>query len=236
MTEADWLGCTDPEAMLKSLRGSVSARKVRLFACHCCRRVWHLLSDPRSRAAVGVMELLADGAAGEAERRPAHAAAWAAVTEAHQAGPGRFALGNAARAAADACSHDAHAAARAVAKFTALAAAGTECRPRRQDRAHGAYPAECQAQAGLLRDLVGNPFRPVAVDPVCVAPAVTALAQAAYAERLLPGGALDPARLAVLADALEDAGCTDPDILGHFCGPGPHARGCWVVDLLLDQE
>jgi hypothetical protein len=61
------------------------------------------------------------------------------------------------------------------------------------------------------------------------------LARAAYWYRLLPSGHLDPARLAVLADDLEDAGCTDPDLLGHLRGPGPHVRGCWAVDLLLGK-
>jgi hypothetical protein len=62
---------------------------------------------------------------------------------------------------------------------------------------------------------------------------VVSLAQAAYDERDLPSGHLDPGRLAVLADALEDAGGSDPDILGHLRGPGPHTRGCWVLDALL---
>ena len=62
------------------------------------------------------------------------------------------------------------------------------------------------------------------------------LAEAAYTARSLPQGELDPARLAVLADALEDAGCTDADILGHLRGPGPHVRGCWVIDLLLGKQ
>ena len=66
--------------------------------------------------------------------------------------------------------------------------------------------------------------------------AVRRLAEAAYAERQLPAGALDPARLAVLADALEEAGCTDADLLGHLRGPGPHVRGCWVIDLLSGRE
>jgi hypothetical protein len=61
---------------------------------------------------------------------------------------------------------------------------------------------------------------------------MTALARAAYEERL-PEGALDPARLHVLADAVEEAGCAEGDILTHLRGPGPHARGCWAVDALL---
>ena len=61
------------------------------------------------------------------------------------------------------------------------------------------------------------------------------MAEAAYEQRELPAGTLDPARLTVLADALEDAGCADADLLGHLRGPGPHVRGCWAVDLLLGK-
>jgi hypothetical protein len=65
---------------------------------------------------------------------------------------------------------------------------------------------------------------------------VVRLAQAAYEHRILPSGHLDPQHLAVLADALEDAGCANPDVLSHLRGAGPHVRGCWPVDLLLDRE
>src|SRR5262245_14482213 len=61
------------------------------------------------------------------------------------------------------------------------------------------------------------------------------LAAAAYEERARPSGALDPQRLSVLADGLEEAGCADATILGHLRGPGPHVRGCWALDLLLGQ-
>jgi hypothetical protein len=64
---------------------------------------------------------------------------------------------------------------------------------------------------------------------------VRKLAQAAYDDRRLPSGVLDPARLTVLADALEDAGCADAAILAHCRRPGEHVRGCWVVDLLLGK-
>jgi hypothetical protein len=56
---------------------------------------------------------------------------------------------------------------------------------------------------------------------------------AAYEGRVSPAGGLDADRLAVLADALEDAGCADPDLLAHLRGPGPHVRGCWALDLVL---
>ncbi len=58
----------------------------------------------------------------------------------------------------------------------------------------------------------------------------------AYDERGLPAGILDPTRLAMLADALEDAGCTDAALPGHLRGPGPHVRGCRAVDPLLGKE
>ena len=64
---------------------------------------------------------------------------------------------------------------------------------------------------------------------------MVALAQAAYDQQLLPSGHLNPARLAVLADAVEEAGCDQTDLLAHLRGPGPHVRGCWAVDLLLGR-
>ncbi|MFO0796468.1 MAG: hypothetical protein U0804_03265 [Gemmataceae bacterium] len=84
------------------------------------------------------------------------------------------------------------------------------------------------AQSLLLRDIVGNPFRPVAFDPAWRTEAVVGLARGAYEDR-----AFD--RLPVLADALEDAGCADAAVLAHCRGPGPHVRGCWVVDLVLGK-
>jgi hypothetical protein len=65
---------------------------------------------------------------------------------------------------------------------------------------------------------------------------VPQLAQAASQDHLRPEGALAPDHLAVLADALEEAGCTNPDILGHCRRGGGHVRGCWAIDLLLGKE
>src|SRR5262249_34021495 len=95
--------------------------------------------------------------------------------------------------------------------------------------------AERAAQAGVVREVFGNPSRRARRNRSCLTPPVVALAHAAYEERTLPSGELDPPRLAVLADALEEAGCADPTILGHLRSRGPHVRGCWAVDLLLGK-
>ena len=79
-----------------------------------------------------------------------------------------------------------------------------------------------------LHCVVGNPFRPVTFDPLWRSETAVALASAIYADR-----AFD--RLPILADALEEAGCDLPDVLAHCRGPGPHARGCWVVDGVLGK-
>ncbi|WP_227254551.1 hypothetical protein [Frigoriglobus tundricola] len=83
--------------------------------------------------------------------------------------------------------------------------------------------------ANTLRDIFGNPFRPFAADPSWLAPSVTALVRQMYES-------WDFTAIPVLADALEDAGCGNDDILNHCRGPGPHVRGCWVVDALLNKE
>jgi hypothetical protein len=90
-------------------------------------------------------------------------------------------------------------------------------------------------QAVLLREFSGNPFRPVPFAPAWRSATVVALAQAAYNERDLSGH-LDCTRLAVLADALEEAGCTDQKVLEHLRGPGPHFRGCFALDAVLGRE
>jgi hypothetical protein len=96
--------------------------------------------------------------------------------------------------------------------------------------------AEQAAQADLIRDLFGNPFRLVTLDPAWRSADVLSLAEAAYDNRALPEGTLGPARLALLADALEDAGCSNAEVLTHLRGPGPHVRGCWAVDAVLGKS
>lgn len=92
---------------------------------------------------------------------------------------------------------------------------------------------EEKGQSFLFRDIFGNPFRPIALDPSWLTPTVQSLAQAAYNEPILPAGTLDNNRLAILADALTDASCTDQAILDHLRCPSLHVRGCHALDLLL---
>jgi hypothetical protein len=229
VTEAEWLACTDPQKMLKFLRGKASDRKLRLFACGCCRRIWGLLADPRSRRAVEVAEQFADfrveatvlaaarGAAREVcQVRPAHRqpVAWQGVAA-------TAAYGAAAREVREAVLHTPGCVVRAViARHGGQADRGW--RPVRRQEALG--------QAALLRDIFGPlPFGPVPVDAAWLSwkgGTIARLAEAIYEERSF-------GRLPVLADALEEAGCTNEEALAHLRGPGPHTRGCWPLDLLL---
>src|SRR5262249_50973917 len=84
----------------------------------------------------------------------------------------------------------------------------------------------------VLREILGNPFRPVVLAPAHRTATVVSLAQAAYDERQLPSGELDPHRLVVLADALEEVGAPS-ELVTHLHGPGAHVRGCFAVDLCL---
>lgn len=218
MTEAKFLASTDPAAMLRHLTresgrngGSsynvprapalVSARKLRLLACACCRlyapsRVW-LAGQGWADELLEACELAEDVADGRAQL-PSWNDPGSWVVHYQDAG---------------------QAAALAV---------------------HAGSQEDVAGMAALLRCIVGNPFRPVRRKGTEVyygdgthgqaywlTPTVVNLARACYDSRFTdpPAG--------ILADALEEAGCTDADILNHLRGPGPHARGCWAVDLIL---
>jgi hypothetical protein len=84
-------------------------------------------------------------------------------------------------------------------------------------------------QAALIGEIFGNPYRPIGLDPTWLSSTVVSLAEGIYADR-----AFD--RLLILADALQDAGCENSDVLAHCCVSGPHVRGCWVVDLVLGKS
>jgi hypothetical protein len=232
VNETEWLECTESEKMLELLRSKASDRKLRLFVCACCRRVWHQLFDKQSRRAVEVAERLADGQADPAEVAAARTEMEELIRRREQEWPEEASFSEAAllyghvdrlpRMLAQSALEEG-----VTTQWTGLAA---------DFRAAG--PADHRPLVAFLHDIFGNPFRPVTIAPAVLAwndAAVVRLAQAAYDERHLPAGTLDNGRLAILADALEEAGCTDADILGHLRGPGPHVRGCWPLDLCLGK-
>jgi hypothetical protein len=126
----------------------------------------------------------------------------------------------------------------------------------RQDEPHGAYSWEVAAEvatfagrsegvlgsmdpgagheiplyAVLLRDIFGNPFRPVTFSPSWRTDTAVALARQMYESR-------EFSAMPILADALQEAGCDNDDILFHCRDANAtHVRGCWVVDLVLGKE
>jgi hypothetical protein len=225
MTEAEWLGCTDPTPMMKHLRSKASARKLRLFACASCRLVWHMLIDERSRAAVETAEHLADEVLPRDDAEEVFSGACTASRAVRQSlnVPPETILNLRRRDDPDTLWRAAFMAAFAVGNGVVDIQA--HIRSAKADLVGGPM------RSRLLRDIFGNPFQPVAVVPAWTAwnnSPVPELARSFYDER-----AFD--RLPDLADALEEAGCTDADILTHLRGPGPHVRGCWVVDLLLGK-
>jgi hypothetical protein len=226
MNEAEWLACTDPQKMLSFLEAQKPAnvRKAHLFACVCVRRIWQLLTDDRIRLAVEMGEQLADGAIA-AEYIDDAWCAWV------QDDPDFFSGEYAEVAALAATGVSARWDFDDAQKYAVCAATGVD--PSGIDPVNPRVAVELKVQEQLLRCIGGNPFRPGHLDPSSLTPTLEALAQTAYQERELPSGYLDETHLFLLADALEEAGCSDTDLLGHLRGPGPHARGCWAVDLVL---
>jgi hypothetical protein len=223
--------------------GLRTERKTRLFAVAVCRQFIHRLVNPRYRHAVEVCEAYADGRATEDELRDASDAArfcgpvidgqWTAVCRAASTAahficipkypdgfrPTEFAT--------------------LVHGFEALIAAGLmpDDAPDEDTPVFRDHPILIEGlatgkriQADILREVIGNPFRPVALDPAWLTDTVLALAKQMYESR-------DFGAMPILADALQDAGCTNEDVLSHCRDAGAtHVRGCWVVDLLLGKK
>jgi hypothetical protein len=213
MTEEEWLACNDTGPMLHFFQGKRANRKFRLFACACCRRQWHLLTDKQSRRAVEAAELYADQKITRRDLFPVSA-------EVHKVCrgwpwseqyPGSMAL-----------------------KATHMArwVAGGRSWGVAETIARHWEPSDQGSVIALLHEVFGNPFRPVTLDPAWLSwhdGAATLLAQAVYDERRFED-------MPILADLLEEAGCTNADILNHCRDGGQHVRGCWVVDLVLGKS
>jgi hypothetical protein len=233
-SEQEWLTCEDPDTMLRGgleiLAGQtgmrLSERKWVLFMVACLWPIVDVFTDPRSRQLVYALERYAQGllarhdmdALGAAPVNPRNPDDHSDVPK-------------------EVCSEERL---RLAYAWDALVAAvppfqGYEFSEDAPNVAFSAAQATTEpesqrtAQAKLLRDIFGNPFRPVAVEPAWLTPRVVDLIRIIYDDR-----AFD--RLPLLADALEEAGCHNVDILAHCRGPGEHVRGCWVVDLLLGKD
>jgi|SRR5579883_230585 len=217
MNEAKWRECKEPDEMLAFLHRFANSRnrKLRLFCCACTRRVWYRLTRAvASRRAVDRAERFADGTITSDEL----AEASAAIEPELRATPVGKPL-NAIRAADCCVSQEMNAlgVARSVSWATTFAS--------RIEKG-----IERLTQASLLRDIFGNPFCPIVFSPAWRTDTVLSLARQMYEAREF--GAMP-----ILADALQDAGCDNTDILSHCRDLAQrHIRGCWVVDLVLDRS
>jgi hypothetical protein len=211
MTEQEWLACTDPKPMLMFLRGKASDRKLWLYAATFFRRIQyglhcgeykHILQESKAGDRLDRAIEVTEGFADGEVSDEERAAAWCEWIFAQENPPTDWSP------------------MRAVVGGAAWDAAEVGC--------IAGVLGDTQA-VPVLRDLFGNPFRPVTPHPGWLTPKVVKLTRPIYDEK-----AFD--HLPVLADALEEAGCHDPDILAHCRQPGEHVRGCWLVDLLLGKE
>ena len=231
MKAADWPTADDADAMLQALgkwKVKPSPRQLRLFCVGCCRLVWKLLEAPMQQA-VETAERFADGQATDVELAAAHDGEM-------RRNRSRFDKQGILYGRGDEGPHG-----RTVAKWAYEATEATTRAgkpvPSKVTMAvrwlgvsAGAPDVGAPAlQAAVLRDIVGNPTAPVLLDAAWRSPTAVELAQAIDTDR-----AFD--RLPILADALEDAGCTNRAVLDNCRGSGPHGRGCWVVDLVLGKS
>jgi hypothetical protein len=208
MTEEEWLAATEPELMLEFLKQKMSARRLRLLACGCCRRLWNRLTWKRheaSRRVVELVEAVADGDVSELQLPDA--------CEKAQLADQYFNEYETRACALIACPISENLG--DILSFCSLA--------------FGENSSESTEQCSLIRCIFGNPFRPATINRSWLTSTVIALAQQMYDTR-------DFSAMPILADALQDANCDNLQILEHCRGPGPHCRGCWVVDACLSKE
>jgi hypothetical protein len=223
--EVAWWATTDPGILLHLLISKASDRKLRLFAVACFRHWPNLPEDERYLRAIRALERRAEGTATQAEVDQAGRDAGEVLRELREAVQNE--LTEARRFVAFTLS-------RGLLSSTAVYVAhGAVERTRLAfDLGAGRAWLTTSRQCDLIREVFGNPFHPPTIDPAWLAwnaSVVARMARDIYADH-----AVD--RLPLLADALEDAGCTDAELLGHLRGPGPHVPGCWVVDLLLGKK
>lgn len=232
LSEADWLACPYPGALIDYVNQSkqIGRRKFFLAGAACVRRIWHLLNGAESRAAVEAAERYADGEISQEELLAIQKPASDFHRRWHEGDPRFMAAIAASRLSHDLrqnqglAEHTMYApvdASKAVALLNGVSEGSEVWYAKEQ--------AEMRVQAEIYRCVMGNPFRPMELKPMWQTPKIIHLGSAIYADRAFE-------RLPLLADALEEAGCTNADMLVHCRSKGPHARGCWVIDLLLGRE
>jgi hypothetical protein len=210
-----WPTETRPDALLEMTRGTGvrTGRRLRLFACGCYRLIWKRIKLAGIREAVEKAEEFADG------------------TLSKQAlAQFRYPRGNPRRDTPDW---------RLILSIPSLVTTKvvpghiawlTRCAVEPEKYEPQKDWHEFQAQADLVRDSFANPFHPVSFDASWRTSTAVAIAQQMYESR-------DFAAMPILADALQDAGCDNDDILNHCRdAKGFHVRGCWVVDLVLGKS
>jgi acetyl esterase/lipase len=214
MTELDWLTSKDVWSMSAFLLKTAGKRKLRLFGCACCRRVWDYLTLPEQRTGVEVAERYAEGLALDEELYRAHEALSSYPL---YRTPPSYVTSEEMDVLADTST--------AAVRLLEDHAGNDWARKERAAR----IAAEWDAYVKLMHDLVGPlPFRPITLDPRWLTSSVQDLAKLINEERrfeLMP----------VLGDALMDAGCDDEDVVYHCQSEPPHALGCWVLDLLMGK-
>jgi biotin carboxyl carrier protein len=249
MTEAEWLACADPSPMLNFVQDKASKRKLLLFACACCRLIQARCPKDQNQQRIETLQRFADGLAAMEEieaatfrvRSPMIGRVYGQespgsppfVTVGSLVEPGScvalieaMKLFNEIFAGCDGVIAEVLFRSGDVVEF--------------DDALYRIIPMPIvdgtgwrrKLRVALAQEVFGNPFRPIAVHSAVLA------WNSATVRRIAHGIYNDHAfdRLPILADALEDAGCDNADILTHCRGLGPHVRGCWVIDLLLGKE
>ena len=220
MTEAEWLSSADPERMYSVVENNAfkltwpaaegASRKVAFFGAACCRLVWPLISaNPHLVRAVEELETRFDAPKSEEELDEI----WLEVKDLYRHPATDTALEMMSAAQLVEYTDDPLGVIRILLRTL---------------KDWGEIDGRAGQIAAVMRDIVGNPFRPAVFKTTWRTETVVALAYGIYTER-----AFD--RLPIMADALEEAGCDDVDILDHCRAPGLHVHGCWVVELALGR-
>jgi hypothetical protein len=241
MNEQEWLTCADPQPMLEFLKGGASERKLRLFAVACCQLMLQKVCvHPWYVHGIAVTGRFADGEATveELERVGHYPSSDWCLQFASQFNHDRAAPAGqphrVTKLAINACWNAMEVEGGVVmadCASTNAAWAATQPGPVMPDDrvSAGRLAAEQAIQCGILRDIIGNPFLPLALNPIWLSSTVKNLAESVYTD-----GAFG--KMPILGDALEDAGCDNEDILKHCREPGEHCRGCWCLDLVLGKS